>query len=91
MLCKELFHGPWNSQNNQNSTKDLSQEEVEKPVQKTEEKADTWKCECGHENIATAKFCNECGKPRKVSSVCSKCGFENPEGAKFCNNCGEKL
>lgn len=88
MLCKELFHGPWNSQNNQNSTKDLSQEQESA---KAEEKNDTWKCECGHENVATAKFCNECGKPKKANSVCTKCGFENPEGAKFCNNCGEKL
>lgn len=89
-VMQGAVQGPWNSQNNQNSTKDLSQEEVSQPA-KTEEKNDTWKCECGHENVATAKFCNECGKPKKANSVCSKCGFKNPEGAKFCNECGEKL
>ncbi|MCI8290662.1 MAG: SPFH domain-containing protein [Clostridia bacterium] len=89
-VMQGAVQGPWNSQNNQNSTKDLSQEEVAQPV-KTEEKNDTWKCECGHENVVTAKFCNECGKPKKTNSVCNKCGFENLEGAKFCNECGEKL
>ena len=89
-VMQGAVQGPWNSQNNQNSTKDLSQEEVSQPA-KTEEKNDTWKCECGYENVATAKFCNECGKPKKANSVCSKCGFKNPEGAKFCNECGEKL
>ncbi len=87
-VMQGAVQGPWNSQNNQNSTKDLSQEQESA---KAEEKNDTWKCECGHENVATAKFCNECGKPKKANSVCTKCGFENPEGAKFCNNCGEKL
>ena len=57
----------------------------------TSEVKKTWKCECGHENEGNAKFCNECGKPKKTSGVCAKCGKVNPEGSKFCNDCGEKL
>lgn len=88
--------GPWNAQNLQNSTMDLSKEQevskMEVPVSETvTEEAKSWKCECGHENDVNAKFCNECGKPKKASGVCAKCGKVNPEGAKFCNNCGEKL
>ena len=102
-VVQGAVQGPWNQQNIQNSTKDLSQEQ--QPVQQTvqeekvaeENKVDenvetkTWKCECGHENAEGAKFCNECGKPKKVANVCPKCGTENANGAKFCNNCGEKL
>lgn len=85
-MMQGAAQGPWNAQNLQNSTKDLSAEQQVK----SEEKA-TWKCECGHENPEIAKFCSECGKPKKTGNGCAKCGFENPEGAKFCNNCGEKL
>lgn len=85
--------GPWNAQNLQNSTIDLSGEQNDPKSEGvvTSEVKKTWKCECGHENEGNAKFCNECGKPKKTSGVCAKCGKVNPEGSKFCNDCGEKL
>ena len=85
--------GPWNAQNLQNSTMDLSGEQNDPKSEGvvTSEVKKTWKCECGHENEENAKFCNECGKPKKTSGVCAKCGKVNPEGSKFCNDCGEKL
>ena len=85
--------GPWNAQNLQNSTMDLSGEQNDPKSEGvvTSEVKKTWKCECGHENEGNAKFCNECGKPKKTSGVCAKCGKVNPEGSKFCNDCGEKL
>lgn len=93
MLCKELFGGPWNAQNLQNSTKDLSQEQAPVAPTQAEVSSENWKCECGHENPSNAKFCNECGKPKPAGDgkLCRKCGIKNPENAKFCNNCGEEL
>lgn len=103
-VMQGAVQGPWNQQNMQNSTIDLSKEKQpvqpqaqvqEQPAQeKSAEVQENWKCECGHENVAGAKFCNECGKPKpaaQAKGTCSKCGLENPDGAKFCNNCGEKL
>lgn len=49
--------------------------------------SDGWKCTCG--NIATGKFCTECGakKPEANGWVCS-CGHVNK--GKFCSECGAK-
>ena len=49
--------------------------------------ADGWKCSCG--NIATGKFCTECGakKPEATGWTCS-CGQVNK--GKFCSECGAK-
>lgn len=49
--------------------------------------ANGWKCTCG--NVATGKFCTECGskKPGTDSWKCS-CGAENK--GKFCSECGSK-
>lgn len=49
--------------------------------------ANGWKCACG--NVATGKFCTECGakKPGADSWKCS-CGAENK--GKFCSECGSK-
>lgn len=44
----------------------------------------TWKCECGHENVG--KFCAECGKPKSSDWKCS-CGHTNK--GKFCADCGK--
>ena len=44
---------------------------------------------CAAENVAGAKFCNECGA--KLASGCPGCGVANPPGARFCNECGTKL
>src|SRR5260370_42655864 len=37
---------------------------------------------CGAENPAEQKFCNECAAPFKRR--CAKCGYENAPTAKFC-------
>ncbi len=46
---------------------------------------------CGTENPAGAKFCNNCGAKLTGSIKCPTCGTENPPGAKFCSNDGTKL
>ena len=40
---------------------------------------------CGAENPAEQKFCNECAAPFKRR--CAKCGYENAPTAKFCGEC----
>ena len=48
------------------------------------------KCEnCGAENPAEQKFCNECAAPFKRR--CAKCGYENAPTAKFCGECAAPL
>ncbi len=44
---------------------------------------------CGAENPAEQKFCNECATPFKRR--CSKCGYENAPIAKFCGDCATAL
>ena len=44
---------------------------------------------CGSENRAGAKFCNECATPLPV--LCSSCGAENRAGAKFRDECAAPL
>jgi class 3 adenylate cyclase/tetratricopeptide (TPR) repeat protein len=44
---------------------------------------------CGFENTAGAKFCNECGTA--LNAGCPSCGATNPPGAKFCSECGTTL
>ena len=44
---------------------------------------------CGAENPAEQKFCNECAAPFKRR--CSKCGYENAPTAKFCGDCATAL
>jgi class 3 adenylate cyclase/tetratricopeptide (TPR) repeat protein len=44
---------------------------------------------CGFENDAGAKFCNECGAG--LQAACPNCGATNKPGAKFCNECGTAL
>ncbi len=41
---------------------------------------------CGADNVATAKFCLECGRPQQ--SACAGCGTLLPAQAKFCGECG---
>ena len=45
--------------------------------------------QCQFENVATAKFCVECGT--KLESVCPSCGTEVDGGDKFCHACGPAL
>ena len=47
---------------------------------------------CGAENPANSKFCNECGaKITAITYKCSKCGKEYDNAVKFCNECGGKI
>ncbi|HKZ77266.1 MAG TPA: zinc ribbon domain-containing protein [Pyrinomonadaceae bacterium] len=46
---------------------------------------------CGLENVASARFCNDCGarldgQPETIS--CLNCGVPTELGAKFCTECG---
>jgi membrane protease subunit (stomatin/prohibitin family) len=54
----------------------------------------TIKCpKCHAANIASSKFCNECGAPLEVASKtapCLQCGAEISASAKFCSVCGAK-
>jgi class 3 adenylate cyclase len=44
---------------------------------------------CGIDNPAGSRFCNQCGTP--LSKVCPKCAVENAHNAKFCSQCGVSL
>lgn len=59
---------------------------------------------CGHENLADARFCEECGQPFKKEAeeksidakgeggdFCSNCGEAVSVDADFCPNCGHQL
>ncbi|MBO7215747.1 MAG: SPFH domain-containing protein, partial [Clostridia bacterium] len=52
--------------------------------------ANGWKCSCG--NLATGKFCTECGskKPEAVSSDSWRCACGTENTGKFCSECGAK-
>ena len=45
--------------------------------------------QCGIENAADAKFCNQCATP--LSRTCAKCAHLNAPDAKFCAECAEAL
>jgi membrane protease subunit (stomatin/prohibitin family) len=54
--------------------------------------AETLACpNCGTANLATAKFCNNCGTKLSGKITCANCAHENPPGSSFCNSCGTKL
>ena len=44
---------------------------------------------CGTQNEAGRKFCNECGT--SLAAGCPNCGATNSADAKFCGNCGNSL
>jgi class 3 adenylate cyclase/tetratricopeptide (TPR) repeat protein len=44
---------------------------------------------CGSENVATAKFCVECGAP--LALACPSCGTPHAPGQRFCAECGTPL
>jgi class 3 adenylate cyclase/predicted ATPase len=44
---------------------------------------------CGAENAAEQKFCDECGAP--LAESCPTCGMPHRSGAKFCGECGAAL
>src|SRR5271166_488464 len=45
--------------------------------------------ECGAENPAGLKFCEECATPFKKR--CARCGFENSAAARFCGDCAQPI
>ena len=66
----------------------MGQQQPQQPVQQAAApQADSWQCACG--NVATGKFCTECGSPKPaVQGWTCKCGAVNQ--GKFCPNCGAK-
>ena len=44
---------------------------------------------CGINNVAGARFCNQCGK--QLGKMCPKCTAENAPDAKFCSQCGTSV
>src|SRR6516164_9606478 len=44
---------------------------------------------CGGENPAGKKFCEDCGAP--LANRCPKCGAETTAGKRFCGECGAPL
>src|SRR6202035_4770319 len=44
---------------------------------------------CMAENVATRRFCAQCGSP--LPSPCPTCGFENEPAARFCGGCGKSV
>jgi class 3 adenylate cyclase/tetratricopeptide (TPR) repeat protein len=44
---------------------------------------------CGIENAAEARFCNQCATP--LSRICPKCTHPNAPDAKFCDECAAPL
>jgi predicted amidophosphoribosyltransferase len=45
--------------------------------------------ECGSENPAGKKFCEDCGAP--LENRCPKCAAETTTGKRFCGECGAPL
>jgi membrane protease subunit (stomatin/prohibitin family) len=63
------------------------QQAQQAPAQQAAPQAGAWKCSCG--NVATGKFCPECGSPKpEPQGWTCKCGAVNQ--GKFCPNCGAK-
>ena len=45
---------------------------------------------CGHELLASARFCEMCGTKAERADICSSCGYVFTNEAKFCPECGTK-
>ena len=50
--------------------------------------ANTWKCACG--NLATGKFCTECGAKRPEAPAGWTCSCGTVNQGKFCTECGAR-
>ncbi len=86
------------------SASETNRRQMEMDSEKKKEAAakDSWQCSCG--NMASGKFCSECGgkKPLEKGTwicscgnvcsgkFCSNCGAKAPEGDWFCSDCGTK-
>jgi class 3 adenylate cyclase len=44
---------------------------------------------CGIDNAAGSRFCNQCGTP--LGKTCPECAVENARDARFCSQCGGSL
>jgi class 3 adenylate cyclase len=44
---------------------------------------------CGCDNSAGSRFCNQCAAP--LGKTCPKCAVENARDAKYCSQCGASL
>lgn len=46
---------------------------------------------CGENNPAGTKFCQNCGTRLNGMLICQSCGTKNKAGTRFCAECGAKL
>lgn len=86
------------------SASETNRRQMEMDAENKKEAAakDSWQCSCG--NLASGKFCSDCGnkRPAPVGSwicscgnectgkFCSNCGAKAPEAEWFCSECGTK-
>lgn len=72
------------------SASETNRRQMEMDAEKKKEAAakDSWQCSCG--NIASGKFCSECGGKKPVSKGSWVCSCGNECTGKFCSNCGAK-
>ncbi len=71
-----------------------AQQAADEKKRADQQEADARTCRnCGHENPAGTKFCQECGEKlgAPASAKCPECGCVNAPGTKFCGNCGGRL
>ena len=59
------------------------------PAQPAAPAGDSWTCACG--NVATGKFCPECGAKKPEASAAPAPEAPKPPRAAFCAECGAKL
>ncbi len=72
------------------SASETNRRQMEMDAEKKKEEAakDGWQCSCG--NLASGKFCSECGAKRPVAKGGWVCSCGNECTGKFCSNCGAK-
>ena len=76
-----------NTANAANATQFYNMASENKNANTQSSNANEWKCSCG--NMATGKFCTECGQPREVE-ISWTCSCGNINKGKFCSECGAK-
>ncbi|MBE6671884.1 MAG: SPFH domain-containing protein [Ruminococcaceae bacterium] len=76
-----------NTANAANATQFYNMASENKNANTQSSNANEWKCSCG--NMATGKFCTECGQPREVETSWT-CSCGNINKGKFCSECGAK-
>ena len=64
------------------------QMEMDRAEKEAAKEKDTWQCACG--NIASGKFCSECGGKKPLPKGSWKCACGNTASGKFCSECGAK-